>query len=440
MAVAARYFPDATGGQDRSWAAIQDNYDNCDGDHFLGGHFHLSNSSVNDRQVSQWNFGFLSIIRTDTNSPMKTKFPQVLITALVASLISTLHAQDPSIDRLLSKLPPPEKIAKPPLHQAVQTDDPAAKDPLVRQVLQAALGRNLPLALNLSRKLAERYPRSAGAQILRGYFAIDVQQYAEATTALHSAIAIQPRLTLAHFGLALIEGKQNHFAAAMPHLRRVVEIDPKAAGAYYALSDCALRTGRKQESVEYAQKAAALAPQNVYMWIQLARAERSLGHTDATLNAIARGADVSPDSAPMLAAIGFSYINLDRIPQAIPPLRRAAQLLPQDYLVQSQLGFCLQATGQVDSGISYLRKGASLNPSYGTVWEHLGLAYQKKGNHREAITAFEKATQLMPNAPRPWQHLADEYRIAGRAADAARATTRAQQLGGSTVKVAKKKS
>src|SRR5437016_2506917 len=348
MAVAARYFPDATGGQDRSWATRQDNHDNCDGNHFLGGHFHLSNSSANDRQVSQWNFGFLSIIRTDTNSPMKTKFPQVLITVLVASLISTLHAQDPSIDRLLSKLPPPETIAKPPL----------------RQALQAALGRNRPQALNLSRKLAERYPRSAGAQILRGYFAIDVQQYAEATTALHNAIAIQPQLTLAHFGLALIEGKQNHFAAAMPHLRRVVEIDPKAAGAYYALSDCALRTGRKQESVEYAQKAAALAPQNVYMWIQLARAERSLDHTDATLNAIARGADVSPDSASMLAAIGFSYINLDRIPQAIPPLRRAAQLLPQDYLVQSQLGFCLQATGQVDSGISYLRKGASLNPSY----------------------------------------------------------------------------
>src|SRR5207253_10689815 len=63
----------------------------------------------------------------------------------------------------------------------------------------------------------------------------------------------KPQLTLAHFGLALIEGKQNHFAAAMPHLRRVIEIDPKAAGAYYALSDCALRTGRKQESVEYAR-------------------------------------------------------------------------------------------------------------------------------------------------------------------------------------------
>jgi len=171
MAVAARYFPDATGGQDRSWAAIQDNHDNCDGNHFLGGHFHLSNSSVNDRQVSQWNFGFLSIIRTDTNSPMKTKFPQVLITVLVASLISTLHAQDPSIDRLLSKLPPLEKIAKPPLHQAVQPADPAAKDPLVRQIIQSALTRNLPQAMNLSRKLAERYPtapaRKLCADILR---------------------------------------------------------------------------------------------------------------------------------------------------------------------------------------------------------------------------------------------------------------------------------
>jgi hypothetical protein len=50
---------------------------------------------------------------------------------------ATANAQDASIDNLLSKLPPPEKLAKPPLHQAVQQNDPASKDPLVRQIIQA---------------------------------------------------------------------------------------------------------------------------------------------------------------------------------------------------------------------------------------------------------------------------------------------------------------
>ena len=192
---------------------------------------------------------FLRTPRFNTNIIRKMNIRFLLFTAIfliVPILSGPLHAQDPSIDRLLSKLPPPEKIGRPPLHQAVLASDPAAKDPLVRQILQAALSRNLQQALNLSRKLAERYPRSAGGQTLRGYCAIGLQQYAEAATSLHNAIAIQPRLAIAHFGLALIEGKQNHFAAAVPHLQRVIEIEPKAAGAYYALSDCALRTGRKQ--------------------------------------------------------------------------------------------------------------------------------------------------------------------------------------------------
>src|SRR5713226_8346474 len=116
---------------------------------------------------------------------MKRSFPPffsrfaVLSTAVLASV--TAYAQDPSIDRLLSKLPPPEKIARPPLRQAVLLNDPAGKDPLIRQ-------------------------------------------FGEASSALHVAITIQPKLALAHFGLALVEGVQGRFGAAIPHLQRVIEL------------------------------------------------------------------------------------------------------------------------------------------------------------------------------------------------------------------------
>src|SRR5690242_8208630 len=80
--------------------------------------------------------------------------------------------QDPSIDRLLSKLPPPEKLGKPPVQQALQLDDPAAKDPIVKQIVQAEQARNFQQALNLSRKLTERYPRSPVAYSLRGILAL----------------------------------------------------------------------------------------------------------------------------------------------------------------------------------------------------------------------------------------------------------------------------
>ena len=118
-------------------------------------------------------------------------FGFVLLTEAVFASVPA-RAQDPSIDRLLSKLPPPEKIAKPPLQQAVQQNDPASKDPLVKQIIQAELTRNFPQALNLSRKLVERYPNSASAQCLRGFVALGLRQFAEASSALDRAIAIQP--------------------------------------------------------------------------------------------------------------------------------------------------------------------------------------------------------------------------------------------------------
>src|SRR5205814_3552197 len=65
---------------------------------------------------------------------------------------------------------------------------------------------------------------------------------------------IEPKLIFAHFGLALVEASQDHYAAAILHLQRVVEIDPKTPFAYYALSDCALRVGRKQEGLDYAKR------------------------------------------------------------------------------------------------------------------------------------------------------------------------------------------
>ena len=82
-------------------------------------------------------------------------------------------AQDASIDRLLNKLPPPEKLVKPSAQRAIEQPDPAFKDPMGRQIFQAIASHNFAQALNLSRKLTERYPRSATSQYLRGSLALD---------------------------------------------------------------------------------------------------------------------------------------------------------------------------------------------------------------------------------------------------------------------------
>jgi tetratricopeptide (TPR) repeat protein len=143
--------------------------------------------------------------------------------------VTGASAQDGSIDRLLNKLPPPEKLVKPPIQRAVEQPDPAFKDPIGRQVLQAVMTDNFPQALYLNRKLTQRYPRSLGAQYLRGVLAWTFRQYGEASSSFRAATNIQPRFAPAHFGLAAVAGAQGHFAAAIPHMQRAAELEPKSA-------------------------------------------------------------------------------------------------------------------------------------------------------------------------------------------------------------------
>ncbi len=320
---------------------------------------------------------------------------------------------------------------KPRVERALRQTDPGFRDPLMTQVFAAMDRNDGNRALELSRKLAAAQPKSAAAHCLHGLIAILMNQFGEASKALRLSASLNSSFSSTQLGLAALEVIQQHYAAAIPYLKRLTQLEPDYLFAWLALSDCCSRAGRKQEAAEYARQAAAKGPSSASAWLQLARAEREVGNMQAALRALTRGAEVSPDSAEILATVGFAYINLNRVREAIPPLERAARMAPRDFLVHAQLGYCLQATGQIDAGIRHLRTATSLAPkTYAPVWEHLGLAYQRKGMHREAAQAFERAVQIMPSFPLAWRHLAEEYRALGRVADANQADARARSAGG----------
>jgi tetratricopeptide (TPR) repeat protein len=332
---------------------------------------------------------------------------------LTISFASILPAQDPSIDKLLNKLPPPEKFKRPPLERALEQRDLALNDPLVNEIVAVAERGSYKRAMELSSKLMVRYPRSPGPYCLMGMAAFWARQYGEAVSNFRRALVERPHYTFAFFGLAAVELEQKHFGAAIPPLQHFVEMEPDSTDGWLTLSDCALQIGRKQDAANYARRATVVSPSSPITWLHLARAERALGHAQQTIAAVAQAANLTRDNGEMLAIVGFSYINWNRIADAVSPLDRAAQTKPRDYLIQSQLGFCLVQVGRVNEGITHLQTGARLKPTYGPVWEHLGLAYQKVGRHDEAIKAFEKAAQLMPRSSLPQQHLSEEYRTRG---------------------------
>jgi len=212
---------------------------------------------------------------------MKIRPPLILVFALAA--VSAVHAQEASVDRLIKKLPAPEKIVQ---------ADPASRDPLAKKIVDSIKAMNLGNAYQMSRQLAARYPKSAGAHSLHGQLALILKRYPEASDAFHKAVAIEPNYAFGYVGLALSEASQNHINAAMSGFRQVTRLYPDADVGWIGMSACAEKLGRKGDSLQYARRATAVAPSSFSAWLQLSRAEGISGNRQASANALARAKEL----------------------------------------------------------------------------------------------------------------------------------------------------
>lgn len=221
---------------------------------------------------------------------MNPIFRAALTIAAVITGASTavVRAQDASVDQLIKKLPPPEKVAK----STMQPADPALRDPLTKQLVDSAKAMNFGNAYALSQKLTNKYPKSAIAQCLHGWFALVMRKYPEAAGAYHKALSDQPNLAIAYLGLGMSEAGQQNFSAAMSDYRQVTRLAPKADVGWIALSACAERLGRKGDSLNYARQATAVAPSSAGAWYQLSREEGLSGDQQAAAKALARANDL----------------------------------------------------------------------------------------------------------------------------------------------------
>jgi tetratricopeptide (TPR) repeat protein len=206
---------------------------------------------------------------------MKSAF--LTLIACVALIASLASAADPSIDRLIRKLPPPEKFV-----------DPAQNDPLAKEMAAAVKAHKLGAALEAARRLANKYPKSLGAHAVHGLIALVMHHYPEASASYRKAISIRADFAPAYIGVALAEGAQNHFREALSNFQHLTRLAPKSEIGWIGSSACAERLGLRQDSVAYARRATVVAPSSASAWYQLAREEDLFGSKQAAAKALAR--------------------------------------------------------------------------------------------------------------------------------------------------------
>ena len=206
---------------------------------------------------------------------MKSWVLALIVSAGLAGSVGL--AADPSISRLLSKLPPPEKFV-----------DPAQNDPLAKQMFAAAKAHNFGTALEASRRLANKYPKSLGAHAVHGLIALIMHRYPEASAAYRKALSIRPGFAPGYVGVALAEASQNHFREALSNFQRLTRLAPDADLGWIGSSASAEKLGMRQESLKYARRATVVAPKSAGAWYQLAREEGLFGDKQVAARALAQ--------------------------------------------------------------------------------------------------------------------------------------------------------
>jgi len=216
------------------------------------------------------------------------RFPRrcILLAVILFAIvrIDVFSATDPDVERLLKKLPPPEKLVHAD-ERILRVNDPAINDPLVKQILAASKANQIKRGLDLSQQLTKHFPSSVLANCFVGYFQLELRRDGDASTAFRKALAIQPHFVLAHFYLGMAEWHQGHVRAALPHFREITKLEPRAAGGWAALSMAAEDSGERMEALSAARKLVELAPQHPAAWVRLALAEQNVGNSGAAVQA-----------------------------------------------------------------------------------------------------------------------------------------------------------
>jgi tetratricopeptide (TPR) repeat protein len=123
-------------------------------------------------------------------------------------------------------------------------------------------------------EMLRRWPADGYALSSRSHVRSQQGQRDEAIADLQTLVAAQPERSAADwFNLAYLFEEASRFADAEPAFRRALALDPKLDRAWYGLGLTLIRLQRPEEAVAALKKNTELQPMSPYGWYQLARVQ-----------------------------------------------------------------------------------------------------------------------------------------------------------------------
>ncbi len=182
----------------------------------------------------------------------------------------------------------------------------------------------------------------------------------EAAAEFEAALAVNPRLVMAHINLIALYGQLDQSDKAEQHFKSAIELDPGWVETYYNWGMFLVRHDRKAEAAPLFQKAVEINPDYAEARIQLALLLDDSGrYKEATA-------------------------HYEQVLKANPNNRQAHYFLARDLL----------KSGRVEEAIQHLRETTKVEDNWTPVcMQALAIAYERGGNRERAVYYLRQAKQ-----------------------------------------------
>ncbi len=282
------------------------------------------------------------------------------------------------------------------------------------------------------KRALEQRARNAQERIAAGNKALAARDYASARQAFQDALAIDPALSPAVFGLAEVDREAGSPEAALAGFQKLLALRRSTPDAVpqvlqvAALGNVGLLyydKGFYEDAESALAEAVTLDANSAQTWTNLGLARRKLGKRQEATEALRRAYTLDPTNETAAGNLALTYIDGADWINAVALLLSATQKTPGNAQLWLNLGIAQQGMENLDGAIGSFQRALTLDPENqhgfaAAAAGYLALAYSRQGRFELASDEARRQVQWSPEDASGWINLGQAQLSAGQAQEA----------------------
>jgi tetratricopeptide (TPR) repeat protein len=236
---------------------------------------------------------------------------------------------------------------------------------------------------------------------LRGFYAIQLKDYAKATSIYKEATEKAPGFAPLYCVLGDIYLTTGYFEDAITEYKMSIWLDSFNIAAYRHLCRAYEEQGDYDKAIDIYNKLISMAPNIPDLYSNLANIYYIKGEFDLAISNYQTAITLNPNrswTSVIAQTMGFVYQENKSDPDAaISAYQTAYVLTPEDIDIYVNLGSAFYDKEDYNNALAIYRQALELQPRNPKIYCNLGFLYWGKADTEEAIKAYEMAIKYNPN-------------------------------------------